>query len=80
MVIAGAKMSGMATLVYFLKQHPQVNIHKHEMHYYDQHFDLGPEWYLRQMHKVAPWQVVVENTPEYFITPSAPGEIYYKVC
>ncbi len=79
-VIAGAKKCGTTALLSLLNLHPQVRgLMSQEPHYYDRHFDLGPEWYLRQMPRVAPWQLLVEKTPKYFITPRAPGEIY-KVC
>ena len=52
----------------FINMNSRVRRAKTEIHYYDNHFDKGLEWYIDQMPPLLPGQIAMEKTPGYFHT------------
>ena len=74
-IIIGAKKGGTRALIEFLKLHPSFKAAGPEIHFFDNHYDKGLEWYKSQMPLVTPQQFAVEKTPGYFHTPQVPSRI-----
>ena len=71
-VIAGAMRSGTTSLHHWLRHHPAVFMPTvKEVHYFDLHYDRGPQWYARHFVPAADDQVAGEATPEYLYLPWA---------
>ncbi len=78
-IIIGARKGGTRALLEFLKIHPVVKSAGPEVHYFDRHFDKGPEWYVEQMVAVTEEQLCAEKTPGYFHHPEAPARARSQV-
>ena len=71
-LIIGAMKCGTTSLFNYLSQHPLVSGAKaKEVHYFDQRFHQGPNWYRGQFRRVA-GQITIEATPYYLFHPSVP--------
>jgi hypothetical protein len=71
-VIAGAMRSGTTSLHHWLRSHPAVHMSTpKEVHYFDLHYERGPQWYAGHFAGAAPGQVTGESTPEYLFLPWA---------
>jgi len=46
-----------------------------EIHFFDNYYDLGTDWYRDQMPPARDLEVVIEKTPGYFIEPEAPERV-----
>jgi hypothetical protein len=65
-IIIGAQKSGTTWLVDMLKLHPQIFIDREEVHYYDNNYHKGNEWYLSHFENANDDQIIGEKTPDYF--------------
>ena len=74
-VIIGVRKCGTRALLTFLNRHPSVRAAGKEIHYFDNNYYLGEEWYRQQMPLAADDQIVIEKTPAYFIEPEAPVRV-----
>jgi len=71
-VIVGAQKCGTSSLHRMLRQHPQISMSRpKELHFFDQHFDRGLEWYSAQFEKTWRHKHVGESTPVYMFGPRA---------
>ena len=52
----------------FINMNSRVRRAKTEIHYYDNNFEKGLQWYIDQMPALLPGQVAMEKTPGYFHT------------
>lgn len=75
-IIIGVKKGGTRALLEFLKEHPDVRAPSQEVHFFDRHYDLGLDWYRRQMPATYEGELTVEKTPSYFVTKSVPSRLH----
>jgi hypothetical protein len=79
-VVIGARKCGTSTLYYLLTQHPQVErAVRKELHFFDNHFDRGVEWY-QQCFPSPRWEdgrktITGEATPKYLFHPAVPERV-----
>jgi hypothetical protein len=65
-VIAGAMRSGTTALAAWLRDHPDVYMAPvKEIHYFDRHYDEGPDWYAAHFEGRRDETAVGEATPNY---------------
>lgn len=65
-LIVGTMKGGTSALVRGVKQHPGVwTPGGKEMHFFDEHFDKGLDWYRQQFAEATPAAVIGEATPGY---------------
>lgn len=76
-IIIGARKCGTRALLEFLGIHSRVQIARDEVHFFDEDnkYDLGLDWYRRQMPFSLPEQMTIEKTPAYFVTDAAAHRI-----
>lgn len=74
-IIIGAKKGGTRALLEFLRLHPRIKAAGPEIHFFDNHYEKGMEWYISQLPAVSDNQLVTEKTPAYFHTPEVPQRI-----
>ena len=74
-IVMGAKKCGTTALRNFLTFHPQIATSKGEVHFFDNRYYLGMDWYLDQMPYSTPEQITLEKTPKYFVHPLSPRAI-----
>ena len=74
-IIIGAKKGGTRALIEFLKLHPSIKAAGPEIHYFDNHYEEGLEWYISRMPAVEAGRLITEKTPGYFHTPKVPRRI-----
>lgn len=65
-IIAGAQKSGTTWIVDVLRQHPKVFMPRKEVHFFNQQFDKGPNYYAQTFEQAEPNQLIGEKTPDYF--------------
>ena len=77
-LIIGARKAGTRALLQFLSLHPQIQIAKKEIHFFDNedNYRKGLDWYRRQMPYSFPNQITIEKTPNYFIDEITPERVY----
>ncbi|KAL7836836.1 hypothetical protein AOLI_G00281200 [Acnodon oligacanthus] len=77
-IIIGVRKGGTRALLEMLNLHPDVEVAKAEVHYFnlDENFRKGLDWYRAQMPLTLPGQVTVEKTPGYFTAPLAPARMW----
>jgi hypothetical protein len=79
-IIIGAQKSGTTSLIRYLCQHPEITTsYKKEVHYFDQHFRRGVNWYRSNFPPVrfhSPKLRVGETSPYYFFHPHVPRRIH----
>src|SRR5262245_12189274 len=65
-VVCGAQKAGTSTLHDMLGQHPAVLVSRpKELHYFDVHYDEGPQWYADRFRPEARHESWGETTPGY---------------
>ena len=77
-IIIGTRKAGTRALLTFLNLHPQIIAAKQEVHFFDDNYENGLEWYRKSMPYSFPEQITIEKTPAYFVTSEAP-ELIYKM-
>ncbi|CAL1615680.1 unnamed protein product [Knipowitschia caucasica] len=77
-IIIGVRKGGTRALLEMLNLHPDVEVAKAEVHYFnvEEHFHRGLSWYRSQMPFTLPSQLTVEKTPGYFSAPLAPARVW----
>ncbi|XP_062874031.1 heparan sulfate (glucosamine) 3-O-sulfotransferase 1-like 2 [Trichomycterus rosablanca] len=77
-IIIGVRKGGTRALLEMLNLHPNVEVAKAEVHYFnlDENFRKGLDWYRAQMPLTLPGQVTVEKTPGYFTAQMAPARMW----
>lgn len=77
-IIIGVRKGGTRALLEMLNLHPDVEVAKAEVHYFnlDENFYKGLDWYRAQMPLTQAGQVTVEKTPGYFTAPMVPARIW----
>lgn len=77
-IIIGVRKGGTRALLEMLNLHPDVEVAKAEVHYFnlDENFHKGLDWYLAQMPLTHAGQVTVEKTPGYFTAPMVPARMW----
>ncbi|XP_071942648.1 heparan sulfate glucosamine 3-O-sulfotransferase 5-like [Antedon mediterranea] len=71
-LVIGVKKSGTTALKHFLSFHPQLASPVDEVHYFDNRYFMGIDWYISQMPYALRNQTVLEKTPRYFVWADAP--------
>jgi hypothetical protein len=67
LLIAGAQKSGTTALYAWLGEHPEVFMSRpKEVHYFDQHYEEGAQWYQQHFKDAGSSQMAGEATPSYF--------------
>ncbi|KAF7687546.1 heparan sulfate (glucosamine) 3-O-sulfotransferase 1-like 2 [Silurus meridionalis] len=77
-IIIGVRKGGTRALLEMLNLHPDVEVAKAEVHYFniDENFHKGLDWYRAQMPLTLDGQVTVEKTPGYFTASMAPARMW----
>lgn len=77
-IIIGVRKGGTRALLEMLNLHPDVEVAKAEVHYFnvEEHYRQGLAWYRAQMPFSLPRQLTVEKTPGYFSAPEAPARVW----
>ena len=71
-VVIGAQKAGTTSLHRMLRQHPQVHMPRtKELHYFDFHYERGPQWYAEQFSPGWRERRAGEATPNYLYGPLA---------
>jgi hypothetical protein len=71
-LIAGVAKAGTTSMAAHLAEHPAVFMSEtKELHFFDQHYDRGVEWYTAQFAAADGARVVGEATPTYLTRPHA---------
>lgn len=74
-LIIGVRKAGTRALLAILKLHPQVKSCGPEVHYFDQRYPRGLQWYLDQTPDVRAGQQTIEKTPSYFVVKGVPQRV-----
>lgn len=76
-IIIGSRKCGTRALVKFLQVNRFVSAAKREVHFFDENYDKGFEWYRQQMPRVNDKKqlVTIEKSPAYFVTSEVPERI-----
>lgn len=79
-IIIGAQKCGTSTFFHHLRKHPDIRLpFRKELHYFDEHFSNGIDWYLRFFEKPRaqgkPY-CTGEASPYYFFHPRVPERIF----
>lgn len=76
-IIVGVRKCGTRALLEFLSLHPDVQVAREEIHFFDkdENYRQGLEWYRRKMPYTRQGQLTLEKSPGYFINPQAPLRI-----
>lgn len=74
-LIIGVRKAGTRALLAILRLHPQVKSCGPEVHYFDQRYPRGLQWYLEQTVKVRSEQQTIEKTPGYFVVRGVPERV-----
>ncbi|XP_012675792.1 heparan sulfate (glucosamine) 3-O-sulfotransferase 1-like 2 [Clupea harengus] len=77
-IIIGVRKGGTRALLEMLNLHPDVEVAKAEVHYFnlDENYRRGLSWYRAQMPFTLPGQLTVEKTPGYFSAPLVPERMW----
>ncbi|CAB1322352.1 unnamed protein product [Coregonus sp. 'balchen'] len=77
-IIIGVRKGGTRALLEMLNLHPDVEVAKAEVHYFnmEEHYRRGLAWYRAQMPFTLPGQLTVEKTPGYFASPQVPERVW----
>ncbi len=60
----------------FIGAHSNVSTSGAEIHFFDQHYERGLDWYKEQMPYTDDTQLTIEKTPKYFINYSVPQRVH----
>ncbi len=75
-IIAGAMRCGTTSLNGYLREHPEIAVSQpKEVHFFDNHFDRGTDWYRQHFAHVGDVSIVGEATPDYVYHPDAMARI-----
>lgn len=74
-LIIGVRKAGTRALLAILRLHPQVKSCGPEVHFFDQRYPRGLQWYLDQTPDVRAGQQTIEKTPSYFVVKGVPERI-----
>ncbi len=78
-IIIGVRKGGTRALIDLLNLHPKIVSAKGEVHFFDQknttYENKGMSWYISRMPVSTLDKMVVEKTPNYFVTPYVPERI-----
>lgn len=76
-IIIGARKSGTRALAIFLGLNPAIKSARNEIHFFDreQNYELGLDWYRKQMPKTGGSELTIEKSPAYFVTKNVPERI-----
>jgi len=74
-IIIGAQRCGTTLLHHVLDAHESVYVPKRrkEVHYFDQYYDRGPDWYASffpSEEEATPFKIIAEVTPDYLYAPN----------
>lgn len=76
-VCIGAQRSGTSWLFQCFKEHPEIYMPGKELHFFDQHFENGIEWYKGLFKKKAETKIICgEMTPDYLFDNQALERLY----
>lgn len=77
-LIIGVRKGGTRALINFLSTHPKVVKARGEAHFFDKEDNLrrGINYYLSLLPPVPDGSMLVEKTPAYYVTPTAPDTIH----
>ena len=77
-IIIGARKAGTRALLTFMNMHPQVQVAKNEVHFFDddQNYGYGYEWYRKKMPFSFPGQITMEKSPAYFVSDVTPARLH----
>jgi hypothetical protein len=74
LIIGGARC-GTISLIHYLSDHPAVAaLPSYQTHYFDRHFDRGPNWY-RSWFPLKGGNRAGESTPTYLMDPTVPEPV-----
>lgn len=75
-MIAGAMRCGTTSLNAYLRSHPQITVSRpKEVHFFDNQFDRGVDWYLTHFTPTPATRAIGEATPDYLYSREAPRRI-----
>lgn len=75
-LIIGTQKGGTSSLYSALRQHPQIlKAARKEVHFFDQYYAQGHQWYLEQFPACLPGQITGEASPFYMAHPLAAQRI-----
>lgn len=75
-MIVGAMRCGTTSLNAYLRSHPQITVSRpKEVHFFDNQFDRGLDWYLTHFTPTADTRAIGEATPDYLYSLEAPQRI-----
>jgi hypothetical protein len=75
-LIIGTQKGGTSSLYSALRQHPQIlKAARKEVHFFDQYYGRGHDWYLQQFPACQPGQITGEASPFYMAHPLAAERI-----
>ena len=74
MIMVGVKKCGTGALARFLNMHPIVK-YAGEQYYFNRYYTNSLDWYLHQMPRSRPSEIVFEKTPSYLFSPSVAENI-----
>ncbi|XP_065066207.1 heparan sulfate glucosamine 3-O-sulfotransferase 6-like [Rhopilema esculentum] len=74
-IIIGSKKAGTRALLQHLKVNPEIRTCGKEVHFFDNYYDKGYNWYRVQMPPSFTDEITMEKTPAYFVTKSAPKRV-----
>lgn len=75
-IMIGSGHCGTRALLDFLQMHPHVVVAHSEVHYFDDNFHRGLDWYRGQMPLSYSNQITLEKSPSYVMVPQAAREVY----
>lgn len=75
-IIAGAQKSGTTTLMYKLRQHPDIFMLMNDVGFFNSRWEKGLDWYERQFKNYNGEKEVGEKTPAYLHIPKAAERIH----
>ena len=65
-LVIGVRKCGTNALINYLNLHPDIVASTEEIHYFDENYKRGLEWYKQQMPLSKFHQVRIESSPKYF--------------
>lgn len=75
-LIAGAMRCGTTSLNSYLREHPEVSVSRpKEVHFFDNNYEAGVDWYLEHFPGSDDSRAVGEATPDYLYEPEAAARI-----
>ncbi|XP_072170432.1 heparan sulfate glucosamine 3-O-sulfotransferase 5-like [Diadema setosum] len=74
-IVIGVRKCGTRALLEMLRMHPSIVAANPEIHFFDDNYSKGMQWYREQMPFSYADQITMEKTPAYFVTSEAPERI-----